>query len=183
VALALPACITQRSLTDTKRSATEQILVAGAIERAVAALAWPDLSGRRVAVEAAGLAGVDSDYLAAAAAAHARGLGARVVARDDAEWVIALRGATLGTSSRRRSYGIPAIPLLVGETPAVHLVQTLRQRGWARVALEAVDPAGARVAAAPTVLEQTSVRMTRVLFVTLRRYDLPAPADGAFELD
>lgn len=182
--LVLPGCTTtKRSVTNTERSATEQILVAGAAERAVEALAWPDVAGRAVAVQATALNDDDADYLIAVAESHARQLGARVVPADAAEWRILLQGGALGTTAHSRAFGIPAIPLFFGETPALDFVKILRQRGWARVDLEAIDGTGVRVAAAPTVLEDTSVRITTLFFFAFRRVDLPDEADDGFRPD
>jgi hypothetical protein len=181
--LGATGCASQRRVTDTPRSSTEQLLVSEAIERALASLEWPALEGVSVAVEVLALDGTDAPYLQGAAEARARALGARVVTREDAELVLGLRAGVLGTTSRRSSFGIPSVPLLVGATPEIHLVRVLRRRGYAKLRLLAWDARGAAVAASPPAVVRTRHDVVSVLFLVFQGTDIDAEDDGSLAVD
>ncbi|HVS10455.1 MAG TPA: hypothetical protein VMS76_11320 [Planctomycetota bacterium] len=176
-------CASTRTVTDTPRSSTEQLLVSEAIERALEGLDWPTLEGVAVAVEVLALGEADAPYLQAAAEARVRSLGARVTAREDAEMVLGLRAGVLGTTSQHSSFGVPSIPLLVGATPQLDLVRVLRRSGYAKLRLLAWDATGAAMAASPPASAHTRSDIVSVLFLVFHRGNVDPEGDGEVDVD
>ncbi len=176
-------CTYQRYVTETPRSATEQLLVHRAAERALDALTWPDLEGRAVAVEVAALNGADAPYAQALAEARARTLGARVVALEQAEWVLVLLAGGLGTASRNTSFGVPALPIPGGSTPEIPFARVLKQRGYAQLRLVAHDRSGASVADSEGVLGRASFETYSLFFLVIRRNDIYPGEQSSFGID
>jgi hypothetical protein len=172
-ALSILGCSYQRYHTETPRSATEQLLLSGAVQRAVAKLEWPDIAGRPVTVETVSLNDSDAPYLNAVAEARARKLGARVVQRDEAEMVLVVLAGSLGTASRQATFGVPSLPTPFGvTTPELPIVSALKQRGYVGLRLVAYDPAGKHVAESPAVLERASFEIHSFLFLVVRQNDI-----------
>lgn len=174
-------CISsKRHLTDTERSATEQLLVTTATERAVEELTWPALQGRRVAVQVVSPSAdaQDADYLRAALEARARALGARVVPEAEADWILATRAGALGTERRELALGVPEIPTPFGITPGISFYTNLRQRGWAKLRLEVRDGAGGTVSASEPVLAGAFRSIHRILVFVIDRSDIFEPEPG-----
>jgi len=159
-------------ITDTPRSATEQLLVTTAAERAVDALAWPDLRDRRVAVEVVSPNEQDAGYLKAALEARARELGAKVVPADEAEWIVAARAGALGTERRELAVGIPEIPTPFGVTPGISFYTHLRRRGWAQVRLGVRGAEGERIASGAPALAGAFRSTHRILLLVIDRDDI-----------
>jgi len=165
--------------TDTPRSATEQLLVTTAAERAVDRLAWPDVRDRRVAVEVVSPNEKDAGYLKAALEAKARELGGKVVPAEEAEWILAARAGTLGTERRDLALGIPEIPTPFGITPGISFYEHRRQRGWAQVRLAARDADGEMIAAGDTPVLTGAFRSShRILVLVIDRDDIFLPEEG-----
>jgi hypothetical protein len=178
-----PGCSYKRYTTESARSATEQLLVSGAIERAVTRLEWPEISGRRIAVETVALNSTDAPYLEAAVEARARTLGAYVVPREEAEQVLLVMAGALGTASREATFGVPSVPTPVGMTPEIPVVRVLKQRGYAKVRLLAFKSSGQHVAESPAVLERVVFELYSFLFLAFRRNDIYAGEAGAIGID
>jgi len=168
-------------MTETPRSATEQLLVTTAAERAVDELSWPDVRGRHVAVEVVSPNEQDAGYLKAALEAKARELGGKVVPAEDADWILAARAGALGTERRELTLGIPEIPTPFGITPGVSFYEHRRQRGWAQVRLAARDADGGMITAGITPVLTGAFRSShRILLFMIERDDifLPVEEDG-----
>lgn len=180
-AVATLGCVFVRYQTETPRSATEQLLLSGAIETAIDRLAWPELTGHAVSVESVALNPQDAPYLVAVGERHARTLGARVVAREEAELAVQLQAGAIGTASRQSAFGIPSLPTPFGvPTPQITFLGVTRQRGYARVRLVVFDRDGGRVAESPAVLERKSFDVYSFLFLAVRRNDIYP--DESFQL-
>jgi len=172
------ACIYSRTSSDTGRSATEQLLISHSIERAVARLDLPALSGRKVAVSLEAVPAADTGYLRGLLEARLGAEGALLVAPEQAEVkVVALVGA-IGTVSRRGSFGLPPIPIpTIGVTPDLPFVSTARQSGWTRLQVTVWEAGGAQIARSSGVQIESSLSLTSVLFVEFRSADI-YPEEG-----
>jgi len=168
--------------TDTPRSATEQLLVTTAAERAVDRLSWPDVRDRRVAVEVVSPNEKDAGYLKAALEAKARELGAQVVPAEEAEWILAARAGALGTERRDLALGIPEIPTPFGITPGISFYEHRRQRGWAQVRLAARDADGGVIAASDAPVLTNAFRSShRIILFVIERDDIFLPEEDEAE--
>lgn len=109
VAAAATGCGTT-SWSDTKRTATEQLLVSDAIERAIMKIDMSPLAGHRVFLDTTALNAVDDkDYLTSTVRQHVLGSGGVLAEkREDAEIVVEARAGAIGTDRTSVLIGIPA---------------------------------------------------------------------------
>jgi hypothetical protein len=143
----LAGCGTTR-WSDTPRTATEQMLVTDAIDRAVSALDLRALAGKRVYLDTTYLRNVvDNDYLVSCFRQHALASGCVIKAKpDDAEYVVEIRAGAVGTDRHDVLFGIPAsqVPVSTGAAmpqafPEIPVVKKTDQRAVAKIALFAYD--------------------------------------------
>ena len=148
----LAGCGTTR-FTDTRRSATEQLLVSGAIDRAVDAIDCSPLADKKVHLDMACKApSDDQQYLIGTI--RQKLLASGCVLQDkktDADLVIEARVGAVGTDSNQVIFGVPATqvpqelaalsssPLSVPSIPEIPIVKKQAQRGVAKVGLFAYD--------------------------------------------
>lgn len=137
-------CATSRT-TNTARSATEQLLLCYAADRAMAAVKLPEVADKKVFVDVANLECVDKGYIVnsvrEAVGAH-HGLLAPDAASADC--VVEVRSGTFATNQAEGLVGIPSmkIPIPMAgtiESPEIALYKRASQRGVARFALHGVD--------------------------------------------
>ncbi len=160
-----------RRITDTPRTATEQLLVAAAVSQAVSQLDFAFLADRRVYIddalvyprpgrdvgadqaplssEALGIL-TDRSYIIAEVRAAALRAGVILVRRpDDAQYILELRAGAVGTNRNDYVLGIPAgqIPWVGAPiaTPEVPVYKSIAQAGVCRVAFVAYAQADGRL--------------------------------------
>src|SRR3954466_6600177 len=98
LALLLPGCGTTRS-TDTNRTATEQLLVSDAIDRALQSMDLHTLSGQTVFFDDSKLADVvDKNYLISSMRQYLLANGCNLRdKREDADFIVEARAGAVGT--------------------------------------------------------------------------------------
>jgi hypothetical protein len=98
------------SWSDTKRTATEQLLVSDAIERAIMKVDMSPLSGQRVFLDTTVLSQVeDKAYLESTVRQHVLGSGAVLAEkREDADIIVEARAGSIGTDRSSVLIGVPA---------------------------------------------------------------------------
>jgi len=144
LAVCLAGCGTT-SWSDSKRTATEQLLVSDAIERAVMKIDMRSLAGRRVFLDTTALSDVtDKDYLTSTVRQHVLGSGAVVSEkRDDADVVVEARAGAIGTDRTSFLVGIPqtAVEFAGNGTsiPEMALFKRSDQRAVAKINLFAYE--------------------------------------------
>lgn len=146
VALASSGCGTTR-MTDTSRSATEQLLVSQAIDNAVSRVDFTPMSGKRVFFEEKCLDGtVDKGYLASSLRQSMLAAGCVLVEeKAKAVYVVEARSGCIGTDKNSFLVGVPQMQLpsiLPGTPPAipeVPLIKSTAQEGVAKVAVFAYN--------------------------------------------
>jgi hypothetical protein len=137
VTLALCGCTTERQ-TDPARTATEQLLISTAADRAANKLALQIPRNSQVFVDAADFEGVDSKYAIAAIRAHLIENGAKLVDdRAKADTIVEIRAGALSVNQDQMLVGIPQITLpipLAGQlsTPEIALFKRDRRQGLAK---------------------------------------------------
>jgi len=145
----LVGCGTTRS-SDSARTATEQMLMSSAIDKAINEINLQPLAGKEIYLDTDRLLGlVDQNYLVSTLrqAMFANG----VILKPDrasAKYIVEARAGVLGTNSSSVMIGVPAtqLPALGGAVPGmpsaipeVPFAKTTRQAGIAKVALFAYN--------------------------------------------
>lgn len=139
-----PGCGTT-SWSDTKRTATEQLLVSDAIERAIMKIDMSPLDGRRVFLDTTTLHDVaDKDYLTSTVRQHVLGCGGVLAEkRDDAEIVVEARAGAIGTDRSSFLVGIPQTSVEFAgngtSIPEMALFKRSDQRAVAKINLFAYE--------------------------------------------
>ncbi len=146
---ALAGCGTTKS-SNTSRTATEQLLISDAMDRAVSQLDFRAVAGKKVYLDAKPVAGVtDSAYLVSTMRQHM--LAAGCVLKDqrpEADYIVELRSGAVGTDHRELILGVPAtqVPDIIlpmagipGSLPEMPLAKKTEQRAVAKIAVFAYN--------------------------------------------
>jgi hypothetical protein len=140
----LVGCGTTR-MSDSKRTATEQLLVSQAIDRAVMRIDVRPLAGRKVFLETAFMDDVeDGKYLESALRHQLMATGCRLAKdRDAADVVVEARAGAVGTDRSSVLLGIPATSVTLKgnetSTPELVLAKRSEQRGVAKLSVYAYE--------------------------------------------
>jgi len=141
---ALSGCGTTR-MSDSKRTATEQLLVSQAIDRAVMRVDVRPLVGRKVFLETAFMDDVgDGKYLESALRHQLMAAGCLLAKdRDSSDVVVEARAGAVGTDRSSVLLGIPATSITVKgnetSTPELVLAKRSEQRGVAKLSVYAYE--------------------------------------------
>jgi hypothetical protein len=172
-------CSTIRT-SDPARTATEQLLVATAADRAAQDMDLAALAGKKVFLDPAHLEGADKGYALGAVARRLAGQDARLVAeRKQADVAITVHAGALSVDRAEFLIGIPemAVPVpLAGplHTPELALFKRDGQTGIARLALNATDSAsGERVLSPEPASGTAHFTLWKILLIPFRRSDVP----------
>ena len=190
LALAPGACSTQKESAPS-RTATEQLLISTAADRAMDGLDLTLAPGTKVFVNSENLEGTDSKYAVAAIRDHLLRQGAALVAeRGQAEAVVEVRAGALSIDESETLFGIPSyevpIPLASGllKLPEVALYKRKVRKGVAKIAATSYGTADGRlIDAADPEIGYSYTNESRVLvFFSWHSSDLPKE-DGDDPLD
>jgi hypothetical protein len=147
VAALLAGCTISR-VTDPPRTATEELLISTAADRAADNLQVKIPHGTRVFVDTSQFAGTDDKYALGAITEHILRAGGRLVAdRSKADWVLLPRAGALSIDKKQMLVGIPsfAVPVpLMGtlSLPELALFSEDVTRGTAKFAVVGYDANG-----------------------------------------
>ena len=133
----LAGCGTRR-ITYTPRTASEQLLVAAAVDQAASQLDFTPLEERKVFVDDKLLDRVDKTFVVATIRSRALQAGAMVMnTADEADYVLEVRSGAVGVDRSEYILGIPAsaVPTSVGSVaaPEVALYKSVTQAGATRL--------------------------------------------------
>jgi hypothetical protein len=140
VALLTSACSSHR-VTNPEHSATEQLLMSRAIDRAVDEIQLPDVASKRVFLDPGGLQGDFASYAAASLREKILHSDGRIAAsRDSADLIIEARSGASSIDSFETLIGLPSyeIPIPLAGTlssPEAALYKRGERRGIAKLAL------------------------------------------------
>jgi hypothetical protein len=140
----LGACSLTRE-SNPPRTATEELLISTAIDRAVSGLKLGIPKGTSVYLDASNFEGTDAKYAISSVAEHVLLSGGRLAAdKSKADMVLAIRDGALSTDSDGFLLGLPAIgvPIPVSGTlslPEIALVKRAETRGVAKFAATLYD--------------------------------------------
>ena len=134
--------------SDTPRTATEQLLLSDAVDRAVSRLDCNLIAGRTVYLDTSPVKQtIDSPYLISTVRQHLMASDCVVKDKpDDAEFVVELRAGAVGTDRHELLFGVPATTLPSATPgggaqiiPELPLAKRTDQRAVAKVALFVYD--------------------------------------------
>lgn len=140
--LTLSAC-TETRRSNPERTATEQLLLSTAMDRAAGQLDISLPAGTRIYIDASRFKGYDEDYAIGVMRDRFLVAGLNIaLTRELADVIVEIRSGALSTSGNRTLVGIPSfsIPIpLTGDltVPELSLVAKERRRGIAKVAFTA----------------------------------------------
>jgi hypothetical protein len=145
-AIILTGCGTTR-LTDTQRTATEQLLVSNAIDQAISEFSFGDLAGKSVYLDTQYLEGaVDKGYLISTIRHHLLTSGCVLLEeKNKATYIVEVRSGAIGTDRHALLVGIPQmnVPTFVPGQPSfipeIPLAKKTDQEGVAKVAIFAYN--------------------------------------------
>jgi len=135
--------------SDTKRTATEQLLISDAIDRAVSELDFRALAGKPVFLDNQAVRNaVDSEYLTSSVRQHmlANGCVLREKA-EEAEYIVELRAGAIGTDRHDVLYGVPSVNVptvlpvsgMPNAIPEIPLAKKTDQRAVCKIAVFAYN--------------------------------------------
>lgn len=178
----LSACGVTRDASKSPRAATEQLLLAQAVERSFEDVSVPILKEAAVVMEVAGLT-PDQYYVRDAVAGHlAKTLGTRIVdRRDQAKYVVHVMVQALGTELDQSFFGMPQvqgglIPIALPELP---LYKFIREIGYVRYSMNIYEAATGKLALATPWFTKTAAwrQYTIFIFLTFRTSTLTDPPE------
>jgi hypothetical protein len=138
----LSGCASSRS-SHTARTATEQVLLSSAIDRALTNVSFEQLRARKVFLDDKYLDSVDKGYLMGTLRHRALAAGALLAKNvDEADVVIEVRSGGVGTDTEDSFVGVPSIgiPGMAVSIPDIKLISRNTQLGTAKIGMVAYDP-------------------------------------------
>lgn len=145
---ALAGCGTTR-WSDTSRTATEQMLISDAVDRAISQIDFSALSGHDVFLENKYIATyVDEKYIISTLRQHMLASGCVIKDKaEDASYVVEVRTGAVGTNRHDLLFGVPQTSLPVGgmfplaptSVPEIPLMKRTGQQGVCKIAVFAYD--------------------------------------------
>ena len=127
---------TTRNLTNTQRTAIEQLLLSGAVDNAVAKFRIPQVAGKKTYLDFTNLKSYDIEYVKTAVRARFAQIGAVLVENaDEADYIAEISSGTLGTEYKSTLLGIPSLPIPGSPTPLpeLALARGVEQTGIAKL--------------------------------------------------
>jgi hypothetical protein len=145
IGLVVVGCGTTRS-SDTGRTATEQLLISNAIDRAVQSVDLKTLAGQSVFFDDSKLGEVvDRNYLISTLRQHLLANGCRLRdQRDQADFIVEARAGAVGTDRNDLLFGIPSTnvpqimpvqPVPAAVIPEIPIAKRRDQKGIAKLAV------------------------------------------------
>jgi len=148
--LSLNGCGTTK-WSDTSRTATEQLLLSHAMDRAVGQLNFSALYGKSTWIDSKAIdAATDSKYFISAVRQHLLANGAKVMDKEeDADYVVELRAGAVGTDRNDLFCGVPSFSVPTGwaadylqgttSVPEIAIYRKTSQRAVVKVAVFAYN--------------------------------------------
>ena len=147
-AVFLAGCGTVRE-TYPGRTATEQLLISTAADRAIDNLALAEVNGKKIFLDVSKLEsnqGNDKHYVIERLSKAVLDNGGALVAKaEDSQVVLEVASGALSIDRRDFAFGIPSVPIPIPQvgtasTPEVNLFKIVFNHGKAKFLINAVDP-------------------------------------------
>ncbi|HVZ00735.1 MAG TPA: DUF6655 family protein [Dongiaceae bacterium] len=186
-ALLLCGCTTDRE-SDPQRTATEELLISAAADRAAEKLVLDLGPDRKAFLDTANFEGLDGKYAIAAIRASLLRQGTHFVGdRKDADTIVEIRAGALSIDKHDLLVGVPSFNLpipLTGPlaTPEIALYKSEEQQGVAKFAATAYDAKdGHFIAESTPPLGRSHLQKHVVLLVSWQKDDVHGNGDTATE--
>jgi len=133
--------------TQPERTATEQLIMSGAVIDAARQIEAKSIKGRKVALDVTYLKSEDVEFTKGELRDRLLQLGALLVVDPaKAEIVVEARSGGMGIDDSKTNIGIPAIPIPVPgvgtfQTPSLYVYKYHRQQGKSAIALTGIEVA------------------------------------------
>ena len=127
----LVGCST-RTVSNSPRTAIEQMLLSTAVDAALEKFELPEVAGKKVYIDFSNLAGNDAGYMNVAVRGRFAELGATLTnSADEADLVAEVASGSLGTEYKSFIIGIPSIPVPGAgvPTPEAAIYRKVEQTG------------------------------------------------------
>ena len=109
--ICLAGCTT-RTFTNTERTAIEQLLLSGAVDKAVDKFNIPQVAGRKTYLDFTNLKSYDVEYVRTAIRVRFAEIGAILVdTAEQADYLAEITSGAFGTEYKSSLLGIPALPV------------------------------------------------------------------------
>ncbi|HEY3198309.1 MAG TPA: hypothetical protein VGJ57_09865 [Nitrospirales bacterium] len=132
-------CTAKRTLTQPPRSAIEQRLLAGSIERAAIGFEGPDFEDADVFVEVTGFT-QDAFFAREAMASELQTRGAAIVSDPSkADYIVKVLVNAFGIDRSDRFFGVPQMSTFLLPVPEITLFNWIKQNGISRLSVSVVD--------------------------------------------
>ncbi len=131
IVIHLAGCST-RTVSNTPRTAIEQMLLSTAVDTALKKFELPQVKGKKVYIDLTNLTGEGSEYMKVAVRARFSEIGATLTGTpDQAEFTAEVASGCLGTEFKSFIVGIPSIPVpgSPAPLPEVSLFRKVEQTG------------------------------------------------------
>lgn len=135
--------------SDSPRTATEQLLISDAVDRAISEIDFSALADKSVYVDTRYIiTTLDQNYLTSTLRQHMLASGCIIKDKpDEANYVVEVRTGSLGTNRQDLLFGVPAtnlptaglLPIGSASIPEIALVKRTNQQGVCKVAVFAYD--------------------------------------------
>ena len=149
---ALSALVTGCGTTkwsDSPRTATEQLLISDAVDRAISEIDFSALADRSVYLDTRYIiTALDQNYVISTLRQHMLASGCIIKDKaDDADYVVEVRTGSLGTNRQDLLFGVPAtnlptaglLPIGSASIPEIALMKRTNQQGVCKLAVFAYD--------------------------------------------
>jgi hypothetical protein len=182
-AAALMGCTTNRE-SDPPRTATEELLISAAADRAADALKLDMGKDKKIYIDASEVDGTDSKYAISAIRGSLLKQGAHLVEdRRNAETIVEIRVGVLSIDKHQMLIGLPSfnIPIpLAGPftTPEIALYKSEQQKGIAKFGAFSYDAKEGRLIDAPAPVFGLSHMERQVVLLVSWSKDDVQPKDG-----
>lgn len=140
VLCAIAGC-SSSAVSNTARTAREQLLISNAIDQSLAKVNFASLAGSRVYIEEKYLDGVDKPYVVGSLRHHVLRTGASIVGKaEEADVVMEARSGGIGTDMSEKFIGTPEIALPgMLSIPEIRVAENKAQQGYAKIGLVVLD--------------------------------------------
>lgn len=169
------------TVSEPKRTATEQLLLSTAADRGLQGVGLAPLRGKKVYLEEQYFRSYDQEYILGAIRELISTNGAFLVReRDEADTIVEARSGGLGIDTRTTLFGIPAVPIPIPgagtlATPEVALYKAELHDSTGKFALLAYDnKSGGHLHSTGTLAGKAYFNHYKILgFINWRRTDIP----------
>ena len=172
----LAGCTAKRTLTQPPRSAIEQRLLAGSIERATISFEGPDFEDADVFVEVTGFT-QDAFFAREAMARELQTRGAAIVSDPGkADYIVKVLIKAFGIDRSERFFGVPQMSGFLLPVPEITLFNWIKQNGISRLSVTVVDRRTGRLVGRTEKLNGETVFNRMTIFpVTFEASDFNEP--------